>query len=132
MTNRWIDFIRIHISQIGSITPAMKVSRLGEWFNVRTAWHEPSDVSLVGHAANAHIDLAVWNFGIQEVPNIDDQLREIFSGVSTVENGYIHVNEAPGLGVDINEKEVAKYPMDEENLNTWTKVSALNGTPIRP
>ena len=65
MAKRWYDFIRIHISQIGGITPAMKVARLGEWFNVRTAWHGPGDTSPVGHAANAHIDLAVWNFGIQ-------------------------------------------------------------------
>ncbi|MGB3850032.1 MAG: enolase C-terminal domain-like protein, partial [Tunicatimonas sp.] len=60
------DFIRIHISQAGGITPAMKVARLAEFFNVRTAWHGPGDVSPVGHAANAHIDFAVWNFGIQE------------------------------------------------------------------
>ncbi|NBC64872.1 MAG: starvation-sensing protein RspA, partial [Bacteroidetes bacterium] len=100
MTNRWIDFIRIHISQIGGITPAMKVARLGEFFNVRTAWHGPGDVSPVGHAANAHIDLAVWNFGIQEAPNMTDRLRTIFPGAPRVENGYVKINEAPGIGVD--------------------------------
>ncbi|HLP71387.1 MAG TPA: enolase C-terminal domain-like protein, partial [Bacteroidales bacterium] len=51
MTDRLFDFIRVHISQIGGITPAMKIARLGEWFNVRTAWHGPGDVSPVGHAA---------------------------------------------------------------------------------
>ncbi|MFH5832412.1 enolase C-terminal domain-like protein [Halalkalibaculum sp. DA384] len=132
MTNRWIDFIRIHISQIGGITPAMKVARLGEWFNVRTAWHGPGDVSPVGHAANAHIDLAVWNFGIQEAPSMTDRLREIFPGAPRVEDGYVKINEAPGLGVDINEEEAAKYPIPDKQLNTWTQVRALDGTPIRP
>lgn len=132
MSNRWIDFIRIHISQIGGITPAVKVARLGEWFNVRTAWHGPGDVSPVGHAANAHIDLAVWNFGIQERQDFSDRLREIFPGAPTMENGYMHVNEAPGLGVDINEEEAAKYPIPEKQLNDWTQVRALDGTPIRP
>lgn len=132
MTNRWIDFIRIHISQIGGITPAMKVARLGEWFNVRTAWHGPGDVSPVGHAANAHIDLAVWNFGIQEAPNMTDRLRAIFPGAPRVVNGYVKINQAPGIGVDLNEEEAKKFPIPDKQLNTWTQVRALDGTPIRP
>ncbi len=131
MKNRMFDFIRIHISQIGGITPAMKVARLGEWFNIRTAWHGPGDVSPVGHAANAHIDLAVWNFGIQEAPRINDRLREVFPGSPEVKDGYMFVNEAPGLGIDINEKEAAKYPLPKFNYN-WTQVRKNDGTSIRP
>ena len=131
MANKLYDFIRIHISQIGGITPAMKVARLGEWFNIRTAWHGPGDVSPVGHAANAHIDLAVWNFGIQESVNFSDTLKEIFPGAPTMNNGYMFVNEAPGLGVEVNEKLAAKYPLPEFNYN-WTQVRKKDGTPIRP
>ena len=131
MSRRLFDFIRVHISQIGGITPAMKIARLGEWFNVRTAWHGPGDVSPVGHAANAHIDLAVWNFGIQEAPRINDRLREVFPGSPTVENGFMLVNEQPGLGIDINEKEAAKYPLPKFDYN-WTQVRKNDGTAIRP
>jgi mannonate dehydratase len=109
----------------------MKVARLGEWFNIRTAWHGPGDVSPVGHAANAHIDLAVWNFGIQEAPRINDRLREVFPGSPEVKDGYMFVNEAPGLGIDINEKEAAKYPLPKFNYN-WTQVRKNDGTSIRP
>jgi mannonate dehydratase len=131
MANKLYDFIRIHISQIGGITPAMKVARLGEWFNIRTAWHGPGDVSPVGHAANAHIDLAIWNFGIQESVNFSDTLLEIFPGAPTMKNGYMIVNEAPGLGVEVNEKLAAKYPLPTFNYN-WTQVRKKDGTPIRP
>ena len=131
MANKLYDFIRIHISQIGGITPAMKVARLGEWFNIRTAWHGPGDVSPVGHAANAHIDLAIWNFGIQESVNFSDTLMEIFPGAPTMNNGYMLVNEAPGLGVEVNEKIAAKYPLPKFNYN-WTQVRKKDGTPIRP
>lgn len=126
------DFIRIHISQIGGITPAMKVARLAEAFNVRTAWHGPGDVSPVGHSANAHIDFAVWNFGIQESVNFSDRIKEIFPGAPYVENGYMFVNEAPGLGVDIDEKLAAKFPIQEVQMNNWTQLRKMDGTVIRP
>lgn len=129
MVNQWFDYIRIHISQIGGITPAMKVARLGEWFNIKTAWHGPGDVSPVGHAANAHIDLAVWNFGIQESIRFSDKMKEVFSGCPTMKNGYMYVNEVPGLGVDINEKEAAKYPIGTKS--NW-QVRKADGTLIRP
>ncbi|MBM3402559.1 MAG: starvation-sensing protein RspA [Bacteroidetes bacterium] len=129
MVNQWFDYIRIHVSQIGGITPAMKVARLGEWFNIRTAWHGPGDVSPVGHAAHAHIDLAVWNFGIQEAALISDKSRAIFPGSPTMKDGYMYVNEVPGLGVEVNEKEAAKYPISTKS--NW-QVRKTDGTIIRP
>jgi mannonate dehydratase len=129
MVNQWFDYIRIHVSQIGGITPAMKVARLGEWFNIRTAWHGPGDVSPVGHAAHAHIDLAVWNFGIQEAALISDKSRAIFPGSPTMKDGYMYVNEVPGLGVEVNEKEAAKYPITTKS--NW-QVRKTDGTIIRP
>lgn len=124
------DYIRCHVSQVGGITQAMKIARLSEWFNVKTAWHGPGDVSPVGHAAQCHIDLAIWNFGIQEAVHFSDKTIEIFPGSPTIKNGYMYVNEAPGLGVDINEKEAAKYPINNRAGN-WT-VRKRDGTIIRP
>jgi mannonate dehydratase len=131
MSNHYFDYIRIHVSQIGGITPAMKVARLGEWFNVRTIWHGPGDVSPVGHSAQAHMDLATWNFGLQEGGGVfSDFLRELFPGCCTKNNGYIYVNDNPGLGIDINEKMAAKYPITN-NAGNWT-VRKRDGTVIRP
>ena len=132
MKEQLFDFIRIHISQVGGITPAMKVARLGEFFNIRTAWHGPGDVSPVGHAANAHIDYAVWNFGIQESVEFTDTLQEIFPGCPYVEKGFMYVNEAPGLGVDINEALALKYPLPDKQLNSWTQLRKNDGTAVRP
>ena len=40
ISNRLIDFIRVHISQVGGLTAARKIAALAEWFQVRTrlAW----------------------------------------------------------------------------------------------
>jgi mannonate dehydratase len=132
ITDRLIDFVRIHISQIGGLTRAMKVTRLAEWFNVRTAWHGPSNVSPVGHAVNAHIDLAVWNFGIQEAVTFRDQTREVFSGCPTFKKGYMFVNEAPGHGVDVNEQAAARFPVPEDHTGWWKQIRRSDGTSVRP
>ena len=130
MANHSFDYIRCHLSQIGGITPAMKVARLGEFFNVKSGWHGPGDVSPVGHAAQCHIDLAIWNFGVQESINFSDKLIEVFPGTPELKKGYMYVNEAPGLGVDINEKIAAKYPINNHAGN-WT-IRKRDGTIIRP
>jgi len=129
MTHNYFDFIRCHVSQIGGLTPAMKVARLAEWFGIRTAWHGPGDVSPVGHAAQAHIDLAIWNFGIQEGREFTEAEREIFPGSPVMKNGYMYINEAPGYGVDIDEKAAARFPIDTKS--NW-QVRREDGTIIRP
>ena len=66
IAERLIDYIRVHLSQIGGITPGRKLQIFAEQFGVSTAWHGPGDMSPLAHAANIHIDLAARNFGIQE------------------------------------------------------------------
>ena len=66
ISERLIDFIRIHISQIGGLSPARKVQALSEFFGVRTAWHGPGDASPLAHAAQLALELASYNFGIHE------------------------------------------------------------------
>ena len=131
ITNRYIDFIRVHLSQIGGLTPARKLATLCEHFAVRTAWHGPGDVSPVGHACNAHLDMTVHNFGIQEGPRFSDRLQEVFPGCPEIKNGYMLVSDRPGFGIDIDEKAAAKYPMPE-HPGYWTPVRRRDGTAVRP
>lgn len=114
VSGRLIDFIRIHISQIGGLTPARKVAALCEFFAVRTAWHGPGDVSPVGHAANVHLDLATPNFGIQEARVFTQSEQDVFPGCPELKNGYYHASERPGLGIDLNEQLAAKFPITDD------------------
>ncbi|PKM66848.1 MAG: starvation-sensing protein RspA [Firmicutes bacterium HGW-Firmicutes-2] len=140
ITEQLIDYIRIHISQIGGISPARKLQIFAEQFGVKTAWHGPGDMSPLAHAANIHIDLAAHNFGIQEwsgtePPNFVIQdlkgpreaLLDVFPGLPEYRNGYVYANDQPGLGVDINEEEAAKYPC-ENTVTTWTQTRLRDGT----
>jgi mannonate dehydratase len=63
---RSVDFVRMHISQMGGLTPARHVTAFAAMHGIRTAWHGPADTSPIGHAANLHLELASPNFGIHE------------------------------------------------------------------
>ena len=128
---RLIDYIRVHISQIGGITPARKLAILCEAFGVRTAWHGPGDVSPVGHAANVHLDIASHNFGIQEWCGLSERLQDVFPGCPQVRDGFVYPNDAPGLGIDLDEEQAARYPC-ENRLPQWTLARLPDGTSVRP
>ena len=139
IAERLIDYIRIHVSQAGGVTPCRKVAALGEIYNVRTAWHGPGDVSPVGHCANVALDIACYNFGVQEYSPFNSRLQEVFHGCPVMKNGYLYANEAPGWGVEIDEKAAAKYPFggsegrgERGKLNGgWGEVRKRDGTIIK-
>jgi mannonate dehydratase len=138
VSERLIDYIRVHVSQAGGLTPARKLAILGEAFGVKTAWHGPGDVSPVGHAANVALDLASWNFGVQEYSPFGDATREVFSGCPEMRNGYLYANEAPGWGIEVDERAAAKYPFgfgeqgERQKLNGgWGVIRRRDGTVIK-
>lgn len=96
-------------------------------------------MSPLAHAANIHIDLAAPNFGVQEWSGIEPPnfviqelkgphgaLLEVFPGLPEFDNGYVYANDKPGLGVDLNEEEAAKYPC-ENTVTTWTQTRHRDG-----
>lgn len=140
ITEQLIDFIRIHLSQIGGITPARKLQIFAEQFGVRTAWHGPGDMSPLAHAANIHIDLAAPNFGVQEWSGIEPPnfviqdlkgphgaLLEVFPGLPEYRDGYVYANDQPGLGIDLIEAEAEKYPCSNE-VTIWTQTRKRDGS----
>ncbi len=134
VSGRLIDFIRIHLSQVGGLTMARKVAALCEFFGVRTAWHGPGDVSPVGHAANVHLDLAVPNFGIQESRQFTTAEQEVFPGCPVLKDGYYYANDRPGWGIDLDEKLAAKFPItDEPSFDMrWGNLRRRDGTSTKP
>jgi len=134
ISQRLIDFIRIHVSQIGGLTPARKVAALCEFFGVRTAWHGPSDLSPVGHAANLHLDLSIPNFGIQEARDFTQAELDVFPGSPELKDGYYWANDKPGLGIDLDEKLAAKFPINDDPPFDfhWGNLRGRDGTIMKP
>ena len=134
VSRRLIDFIRIHISQVGGLTMARKVAALCEFFGVRSAWHGPGDVSPVGHAANVHLDLAIPNFGIQEARAFTQAEHDVFPGCPELKDGYYWANDKPGLGIDLDEKLAAKFPISDDPPfdYRWGNLRKKDGSVVKP
>jgi mannonate dehydratase len=135
---RLIDYIRIHMSQAGGLTPCRKVAAFAEANGVKTAWHGPGDVSPVGHAANLALDLTCPNFGIRELVQFSDPVREVFEGGPETKGGFLYATERPGWGIEVNEKAAAKYPFghgetgERKQFNGgWGEVRRRDGTIIK-
>lgn len=105
-----IDFIRVAVTYAGGITHVKRIVDLAGLHHVRTGFHGAPSHSPLCMAAQAHLNAWAPNFGIQEylvlgTPECD----ALFPSEHRMENGLFHVSDAPGLGVDFDEKEVARY-----------------------
>jgi mannonate dehydratase len=134
ISERLIDYIRCRVSKVGGITPAQKIAHLAEWFGVQTAWQEGGNTDPVNLTASMHLDLASWNFGIQEENWFSPAELDAFPGHPILEHGYLYANDRPGLGIDIDEEKAAKL-LDPERVRTPRYVAEdrkADGTVVRP
>jgi mannonate dehydratase len=128
-----VDFIRSHISAIGGLTPARKLAAMAELTGVRTAWHAPGDTSPVGAAANVALDVSSPAFGIQEGHVYAEAVHEVFPGTLRIADGWLRPNEAPGWGIEIDERAAARYPAGLSGHDEWAAgVRAPDGGLIAP
>ncbi len=101
---RLIDYIRIDISHYGGITPLLKLAAFAEIFDVKTAFHAPSDISPLAHAALAHVNMHIPNFGIQEYVEPDAEIKKVFRSPVRMADGALQIGDEAGLGVGVLEE----------------------------
>ena len=114
--NQLIDYIRTTVVRAGGITQLRKIAALAELYQVRTGSHGATDLSPVCMGSALHFDLWVPNFGIQEYMRHTPETDEVFPHAYTFADGYLYPGDAPGHGVDIDEKLAAKFPYERAYL----------------
>ncbi len=133
ISGKLIDFIRVHLSDVGGVSMARKIAAMCEFFGVRTAWHGPGDTSPVGHAANLALDLAVPNFGIQEFSSFNQATQDVFAGCPELRDGMLWPSDQPGWGLEIDEQLAAKFPYPEHPFNgAWPAIRRRDGSVMKP
>jgi mannonate dehydratase len=131
--DRLIDFVRCRVSAIGGITQAKKIATLCEVYGLKTAFQEGGDNDPVNQLAAYHVDISSPAFGIQEENAFPESAREMLPGCAEIRGGYLYGSGKPGLGIDINEKLAAKFPIQPiEDGSPYPLDRTMDGALVKP
>jgi galactonate dehydratase len=105
-----VDVVQPDTGRSGGITVLKKIAAMAEAHGIMLAPHSGSLGPIAEYAA-LHILAAVPNALMLERVEIDWAARPtVITPAPVTVDGHIAVPTAPGLGVDIVESEIAKYP----------------------
>jgi mannonate dehydratase len=116
ITEQLIDYIRMPLVHGGGITHLLKVSAMASVYHILTGFHGATDLSPVNMAAALHFDTAINNFGIQEYMPYPELVHEVFDTNYHFKQGYMVIDDKPGIGVDIDEEAALKFPYSAASL----------------
>lgn len=113
LEKRACSIVQPDVSHCGGISEARRIAAMAEVYGIPVACHNPQGP--VSTAASIHVGFSVPNYLIQEVVRLDVPWRnDVVTAPILFTKGLVHVPTAPGLGIDINEKEAAKHPFQPE------------------
>ncbi len=112
-----VDILQCDINHVGGITALWKVGAMAEPSGIKVAPHACEGP--IGGMATLHVDAAMPNFLVQEIcSGVELQQKEKiweewlgFPAMRMV-NGYFPLPEKPGLGIELTEQALAKYPFE--------------------
>jgi|TARA_B100001964_G_scaffold150678_1_gene165857 2-dehydro-3-deoxyphosphogalactonate aldolase len=110
------SIIQFNLGRVGGILEAKKISAIAEANGIQIAPHLYCGPIVA--AANIQIASCVPNFLILECINkMDGFYADILKKPIQWNNGFIIPSKEPGLGIEIDEKVINKYPYDEKDLH---------------
>jgi len=107
------DIINPDVCNVGGILELKEIGAMAEPYFVAVSPHNYNSTAL-GLAATIQVSATMPNFLITEYfLNLEDFGKDITVNPFEVNNGYIELPETPGLGIEIDESSLAKYPYQE-------------------
>jgi galactonate dehydratase len=110
-----VDILQPDVNHVGGITALWKVGAMAEASAISMAPHACEGP--IGGLATLHVDAATPNFLVQEIcsgvePEMKEKVWQEWLGFPAMRmvDGYFPLPEKPGLGFDLNERALAKYP----------------------
>lgn len=110
-----VDILQTDINHVGGITALWKVAACAEASGIRIAPHACEGP--IGGIATIHVDASLPNFLVQEIcsgvqPEQKEKVWEEWLGFPAMRmvNGKFPLPTKPGLGFDLTEEALKKYP----------------------
>lgn len=115
------DVLQPDIANAGGITELKKIAAIAEAKHITMAPHNVC--SPVGAQAELHLCSSILNFEIQEyhAEFYTAHYFTVFDGFPRQQDGHVTLSDVPGLGLEMNEDEIAVHP-------ARTRVNARGGT----
>ena len=115
------DVLQPDIANAGGITELKKIAIIAEAKHITVA--PPNVCSPVGAMAELHLGASIINFEIEEyhAEFYTEHYFTVFDGFPRQQDGYVTLSDAPGLGLEPDEEEIAAHP-------PLKKVTARGGT----
>jgi galactonate dehydratase len=103
------DIIQPDVCVTGGLLEMKKIAAMAEASYVTVAPHNPCGP--VATAVNAHFAASTSNFIILEyIPDDAGVRREVVKEPVRLVKGWLEIPEAPGLGIELDEKAAARHP----------------------
>jgi len=100
-----VDIIQPDVVKCAGISEIYKIAVLGSVYNKHFVPHQTQPT--IGTAANVHVCAALSDANRpQEYTGQDPRLDALFKEPLIFEDGYIHVPQKPGLGLELDEKKL--------------------------
>ncbi|MEM2094125.1 MAG: galactonate dehydratase [Candidatus Bathyarchaeia archaeon] len=117
---RAVSMVRPDLCLAGGLTQCKKIAALAEAYQVGVVPHNP--LSPISTAACVQLDACIPNFIIQEYTGEDRPPKnELVKATLKLENGYLTVPNTPGIGVELNEDALNRYPYEIRELVTTVR-----------
>ncbi|MFW6150739.1 MAG: mandelate racemase/muconate lactonizing enzyme family protein [Chloroflexota bacterium] len=110
LQKRAADILNPDVANCGGILELREIASMAEPYYVAVSPHNYNSTT-IALAATLQVSAAIPNFLITEYfVNFAERGRAIVTRPFVVEGGYIHVPDAPGLGLELDEAALARYP----------------------
>ena len=117
--------IQPDLCHCGGLFEAKKIAAMAETYQMGVAPHNP--LGPVANAVALHFALSTPNFLIQEDMLTDVPWRwEVVKSSLKNENGYWLPNNAPGLGIEVDEERAKEHPFQQEVMHSLSIRAADN------